>query len=83
MNASEARELAKQRATTLCIEHKAIFDKIIDSIKRLLQKEECYDTTWYDTIPAPVIKMLEADGYKVTINCWPNETQYTISWKVE
>lgn len=80
MKASEARALAKQRATTLCIEHKAIFDKIIDSIKKALRTQECYEITWYDSLPAPVIKMLENEEYSVKWESFRNETTYTISW---
>jgi len=81
MNASQARALAKQRSLIIDVQHRGIYVSIIDHIKGLLEKEECYATTYDVDIPGPVIKMLEEDGYKVISHTWRNETSFTISWK--
>lgn len=73
--------MAQKRAKELCIEHKQIYDKVIEKIKDVLEKEECYATVWYNDIPGPVRTMLEKDGYKLTYNSYRNEGQYTVSWK--
>lgn len=83
MKASEARKLVEISEKKFSEKEEKIYEDIIESIKKAIEKDSVYSINYYNVIPSRIKTKLIKDGYKITSSTRYGDTDTIISWKDE